>query len=231
MQDQLGRSQGPHLILRHDVDTDPRTAAEMFDLERKLGAQSTYYFRLSTVDVPLMHKIEGAGSEASYHYEELASAIKATGATAADVPRIVGKARRQFSRNLLALRARTGLPMTTVAAHGDFVNRRLGFSNAILLDDEELRVALRIEHEAYDMALQDRLDARISDGQPPPRWIGGHPLKAVHQGQRIIYLLVHPRWWKARIRANAKDDWVRLVEGLAYSIRSDLHQWHKRRPD
>lgn len=219
LQDQLGQSE-PHLILRHDVDTDPMTAAEMFEIDRKLGVQSSYYFRLSTLHVPLMQEIEGSGSEASYHYEELASAIKATGAGAADIPRIIDTAQRQFSRNLLALRARTSLPMTTVAAHGDFINRRLGFSNAILLDDEELRRALGIEHEAYDKALQDRLDARITDGLPPPAWIGGHPLTAVHQGQRIIYLLVHPRWWKARIGANAKDDWVRLVEGITYSIRA-----------
>ena len=75
---------GPHtharyLILRHDVDTDVRTARAMFAIEQKRGARASYYFRLSTLDVPFMKSIHQAGSEASYHYEEIAAFGKRRG--------------------------------------------------------------------------------------------------------------------------------------------------------
>jgi len=50
-----------HLLLAHDVDTDPATAAAMWAIERRLGIVSSYFFRLSTLDARLMGEIEAAG--------------------------------------------------------------------------------------------------------------------------------------------------------------------------
>ncbi len=63
-------------MLRHDVDTDPGTAAAMWDIERELGVESSYFFRLSTLAPALMADIAAGGSEASYHYEEVATVAK-----------------------------------------------------------------------------------------------------------------------------------------------------------
>src|SRR5205085_7965707 len=44
-------SPGRWLILRHDVDSDPRGAQRFFEVERSLGVFGSYYFRLATADV------------------------------------------------------------------------------------------------------------------------------------------------------------------------------------
>src|SRR5690242_13420002 len=65
---------GAHIaLLRHDIDSDLKTARAMFALERKFAVRSTYYFRLNTVDVPFMRELEAEGSEVGYHYEEIAT--------------------------------------------------------------------------------------------------------------------------------------------------------------
>mgnify|MGYP006145381963 CR=1 FL=1 len=67
------------LVHRHDIDTDLPTARRMFALEQKHGVRASYYFRLSTLDFGLMRDIERYGSEASYHYEEIATYANAVG--------------------------------------------------------------------------------------------------------------------------------------------------------
>jgi hypothetical protein len=68
-------------LLRHEIaiDSDLKTARAMFDLERKLDIRSSYYFRLSTGDIPFMRELEAEGSEAGYHYEEIATFAKCNG--------------------------------------------------------------------------------------------------------------------------------------------------------
>ena len=64
------------MVLRHDVDTDPTTAAAMWQIARSLGVRASFYFRLSTLDIDLMRRIAESGSEAGYHYEEAATVAK-----------------------------------------------------------------------------------------------------------------------------------------------------------
>ena len=65
-----------YFINRHDIDTDVKTAKEFFKREKKYNVKATYYFRLSTLDFDFMQEIEEYGSEASYHFEELATMQK-----------------------------------------------------------------------------------------------------------------------------------------------------------
>jgi hypothetical protein len=67
---------GKYLVLRHDIDTDLSTAKQMWRIEQGLDVKGSYYFRLGTVDIPLMREIELSGGEASYHYEEVATVAK-----------------------------------------------------------------------------------------------------------------------------------------------------------
>ena len=69
----------PCALLRHDIDTGIGTARQMFCIEHALGIKSSYYFRLSTVDVGFMQEIAAKGSEASYHFEEIATVAKKYG--------------------------------------------------------------------------------------------------------------------------------------------------------
>src|SRR5690606_18378029 len=63
-------------VHRHDIDSDLRTAKKMFAIEQRHGVRASYYFRLCTLDYGFMREIEAAGSEASYHYEEVADFAK-----------------------------------------------------------------------------------------------------------------------------------------------------------
>jgi len=67
---------GKYLINRHDIDTDVLTAKAFFEIEKKYKVKATYYFRLSTLDFDFMKELEEYGSEASYHFEEIATFAK-----------------------------------------------------------------------------------------------------------------------------------------------------------
>ena len=204
------------LVHRHDVDSDVRTARKLFALEVKHGVSASYYFRLSTLDVPFMRDIEASGGEASYHYEEVATFAKRHHLRRGDEVRSrFPEIRDQFVRNFTALRDRTGLPMTTVASHGDFANRRLQVINHELLQDPALRGRCGIECEAYDAALLRHFDVYISDRPHPMYYYPMSPFEALGQ-HRHICLLTHPIQWETNWLENTRCNMVRLAEELVW---------------
>jgi len=208
-----------YLVLRHDVDTDPRTAAAMWDVDRGLSVESSYFFRLSTVAPALMGSIADGGSEASYHYEELSTLAKRLGLRSrSDAIAHLPEARERFAESIGRLRAVTGLPMRVVAAHGDFVNRRLGIQNWAILADRDFRRGLGVDLETYDEAFLRRLTSRHSDAPYPRYWAYTDPAEAIRVGEPIISVLVHPRHWRVDRRGNARDDIQRVVEGLRFEV-------------
>ena len=71
-----GSITGKYFINRHDIDTSPRVAREMFCIEKEVfgkGGSATYYFRDSTIDRKLISEIDEYGYETGYHYEEIAT--------------------------------------------------------------------------------------------------------------------------------------------------------------
>ena len=207
------------LVLRHDIDTDPGTAAAMWAIDRDLGVGTSYLFRLSTLDLDLMAEISAGGCHASYHYEELATVAKRRGlrdrvALLAHLP----EARDLFGRHVDALRARTGLPIRVVAAHGDFVNRRLGVANQEILADPAFRRTTGIDFEAYDEALLELIPDRYIDVTYPRYWSPADPAEAIARHAPIVQVLVHPRHWRVARATNARDDLRRLAEGLRFAI-------------
>jgi hypothetical protein len=208
------------VVLRHDVDTDPNTALSMLGIEQGLGVVSSYFFRLSTIDFEIMSDVDSYGSEASYHYEEVADFAKQRGLRSrAEITPYLPDIRGQFSDNLTRLRQQSGLPMTTVASHGDFVNRIIGMRNYELLD-ANTRGSLGIEAEVYDEDLQGPFTLRFSDRGPPSYWSPYHPRNIAGNGPSIVYILVHPKHWYARIEANLRELRTRIGEGLSYAWRS-----------
>lgn len=206
-----------YLILRHDVDTDPETARAMWKVERELQIRSTYYFRLSTLDVALIKELHEQGVEVGYHYEELATFAKLHGLRTRDeVMRAMGEIRNLFRENLRKVREKTSLPMENVASHGDFVNRKLQCSNWILLNDMDFRKEEGIKLEAYDEAFMRHVVSRHSDDAFPRLWKPESPQSAIERKLRVIYLLVHPRHWRSCRKANFSDDMNRLIEGIHY---------------
>lgn len=204
------------LVHRHDIDTDLRTTRKLFEIEKKHEIESSFYFRLSTLDITLMREIEEYGSEASYHYEELATyakknKIKDPTALRQRMPEI----RSNFIANFLHIEQRLGKKMRTVASHGDFANRRLEVNNTEILDDPQLREDCGIGCEAYDRALLDHIDIYISDRPAPQYYYPISPLDAIRAHRRIC-LLTHPRQFETNWKENTKDNLFRFYEGMVW---------------
>jgi hypothetical protein len=208
-----------YLVLRNDIDTGPQTAAAMWRIEHSLGIEGSHYFRLSTLDLGLMTDIASAGGEASYHYEELATVAKRRHVrTQVGILAHLPESQDLFRANLARLRALTGLPMRVVASHGDFVNRKLGLTNWTILTDAAFRADVGIELETYDEAFMSHVTSRHADLTSRPYWTPADPLAAIERAEPVAYLLVHPRGWQVERWLNARDDVVRIWEGLRYAL-------------
>lgn len=210
-----------YLVLRHDVDTDPTTAAAMFDIDRRAGVTSSYYFRLSTLDARLMQAIAAAGGEAGYHYEEIATLAKRHRLRSRDtVLARLEEAQEAFRVNLEQMRRMTGLPIRVVASHGDFVNRAIKTPNWVMLTDAAFRREVSVDLEVYDDAFMRHVTSRHSDTAPPRCWVSGDPAGAIARREPVVYLLIHPRHWRANRLVNARDDIARLRDGVSCRLPS-----------
>jgi hypothetical protein len=213
-----------YLILRHDIDTDPATAGAIWSLERRLGVRGSYFFRLHTLDLRLMAAMAAAGTHVSYHFEELATVAKRLRLRTADEAiRQVPEAQDSFRRHLQGLRSRTGLPMRVVASHGDYANRKLGIPNWLLLTDPGFRTEMDIDLETYDDAFMRHVSSRHADSIYPRYWEPSNPSGAIARGEPVVYLLIHPRSWQVSRVVNARENAIRLAEGLRYA----LPAWHR----
>ena len=204
------------LVHRHDIDTDLRTAAKMFSAEARQGITASYYFRLSTLDFGLMREIEAYGSEASYHFEEVADFakrhhIKDAALLRSRFPLI----RAQFRQNLERIEAALGKKLVTVASHGDFANRRLKVINHEILGDRAFRARCGIDCETYDAELLSQFDLYISDRPHPVYFHPMAPRDALGH-YRSICLLTHPSQWETNWGESTKCNVRRLVEDLAW---------------
>jgi hypothetical protein len=234
-----GRTEPPpkSIVLRHDIDVDLAAARDMFSLEKKLSITGSYYFRLSTVHLPLMHAIAGSGGEVGYHYEEVATEVKARCLRSAEQIRArLPMMRQRFRENLQRVREITGLPVTTVVAHGDWANRAVGVANTELLQCPDLRAELGVQVEAYDYQLMKSVRVRYADAACPVWWIGKHvapaeggrleffddaprtPAEAVRQDLPVIYILLHPEQWRSGPRWHFKEQVKRVREAMAYRL-------------
>lgn len=204
------------LLRRHDIDTDLRTTRKLFEIEKKHGVRSSFYFRLSTLDLELMHEIEAYGSEASYHYEELATFAKRSHIKE---PLLLMKQlagiRGEFLDNFRRIERQLGRKIRTVASHGDFANRHLKLNNTEVLNDAQLRADCGIECETYDSVLIRQFDIYISDCPAPRYYRPVHPIDAIGRYPRI-YMVTHPRQCATNWTVNTKDNFLRMYEALRW---------------
>lgn len=217
-----GLCQGaPHsrtLVHRHDIDSDVRTARKMFAIEARHGVHASYYFRLSTLDFGFMREIEAAGSEASYHFEEVADYAKRHRIRQADeVRRHFSQIGELFVTNFMRIAEQLGTMPATVSSHGDFANRRLNVINHELLHDQALRKRCGIECETYDQQLLRAFDLYISDRKPPVYYTPASPFDALGQHD-CICLLTHPVQWETNWLESTRCNLRRALEELAWRL-------------
>jgi hypothetical protein len=212
------KSEKRYLVLRHDIDTDVKTARVIWGMEHNLKVCSSYYFRLSTIDIEFMRLIEFSGGEASYHFEEIATVAKQRCLKSRDeVVQHMDCIQELFKKNLESLREQTGLPMTIVASHGDFINRLLKMPNWELLN-KDFRREVGIELEVYDEAINRYVTTRHTDTHYSYLWKPTSPIDALENGKHVIYILTHPRHWCVDVRENFNANCLRFWEGVRYKI-------------
>ncbi len=205
-----------YFIHRHDIDTDVSTARAMFEIEKKNGVKSSWYFRRSTFDIELMKEIHNYGSEVGYHYEELSDFCKKHRMKSVDkVKENYEAIRALFKENFIDLEKRCGFKINSIASHGDFVNRKLGLPNHSFVNKSLLQ-ELDIDFECYDDILLKNYQNILSDTIYPRFYKPQNPLQLIDEGKIRIYLLSHPRHWRKAIWINTVDNIQRFIEGIRY---------------
>lgn len=98
---------GKVLVLRHDVDRIPINAYKMAKIERKVGVDASYFFRIvkSVWNPKIIKDVTDLGHEVAYHYEDLTI-------TKGDYE----KAIKHFEHHLAELRK--FYPSKTICMHG-----------------------------------------------------------------------------------------------------------------
>jgi len=214
--------QDPVALLRVDVDSDPAGAGLMFEAERELGIRSTYYFRLSTIDSSLIGAMTQHGTEVGYHFEEASTLARRRAIrNAADVERCRDILREHFRQNVTLFGQRAGATPRTVAAHGDFLNRKLGISNNFFIDSALLE-ELGLIAETYQRWLVSHISARIADRPPPQNWQPRPPEEVLESRPPVLSLVMHPRQWVRNPGANALADLGRVLAETEYRLKGLL---------
>ncbi|MCR4939000.1 MAG: hypothetical protein K5930_02685 [Treponemataceae bacterium] len=210
------------LINRHDIDTSPKIARKMFEIEKQVygsKGSSTYYFRKSTIDVNLIKEIEEYGYETGYHYEEIADYEKKHRFRDVElIKQVLPDIQNLFIEDLIDYRLKTASKSLTVASHGDFINTRLQFQNYELLkNDVIIREKGKILVEAYDKSINDFVNERFADQILLDRF-SEEVISSINRNTKIIMMLTHPRNWVVDIKGNSKENFLRLLQGIKYSI-------------
>jgi hypothetical protein len=124
------------LILRHDVDQQPRAALCMAAIEEELGVSSTWYFRWRTAHPGVVSKLRARGFGVGLHYETLTRLARKRGVEAGQEPdpALVEDARAVLRKEIEAFASRHG-PIRSVCPHGD--SSMPWVSNASLLRDQD----------------------------------------------------------------------------------------------
>lgn len=182
------------LLLRHDVDQHPRSALRTADIERELGATSTWYFRWRTAHGPLIAELRRRGHAVGLHYETLTRQVRSRDTVPpVEIPRLITGARHVLRGEILAFEHRYG-PIRSVCPHGD--SRVPGVSNAELLRGEDwasygiefdAHLAMRRSGLGFWLTDRSRAEGGWKDGTDPERLLG--------DGVSPILTLVHPNNW------------------------------------
>lgn len=192
-------------LLRHDVDYDSEGAWKMYEIEKELGAISSFYYRWKTIDPSSMEEMHRHGFEVSLHYETLATYCRAknikrgedvTQQVLQDCFELLLKEKKSFEQQFWSVK--------TLCSHGDHRNRLIGIPNHIILKDID-RNEIGIYFETYDENILRKIDTYISDSsiKENHKWrYGISPTEAIKSGNNCICLLTHPQHWNYHLRRN-----------------------------
>jgi hypothetical protein len=181
------------LILRHDVDQCPASAARMAAIESELGICSTWYFRWRTAQPKVIQAIRDGGHEVGLHYETLTRELLRRGLRAADAQTLIPEVRPLLRAELAAFAERHG-PARSTCPHGD--TRMRGVHNGVLLQGEDLS-AYGVDWEANAAVGRLPLEVWLTDrSSAEGRWKDGmDPADLLIDRRSPILAVVHPNNW------------------------------------
>jgi hypothetical protein len=114
-------SVGQFIILKHDVETNPKKALRLAQIEKKHSLTGSYYVQASLLhsskNIQILRQIRQLGHEVSYHHDVMDS-------NHGDLR----KAAVEFQKNVELFRS-CGFPVQTVCQHGNPVIARVGYSS------------------------------------------------------------------------------------------------------
>lgn len=189
-----GAVSGPVLIVRHDVDQNPRSVLPMLRIEQELGVRSTWYFRWRTASAPVMEEVRRAGGHVGLHYETLTRLVRQRGLSAGDVDaELISEARRLLRREIAGF-ARAFGPLRTVCPHGD--SRVPGVSNQVLLEDQRY-AEYGVELDGNDAINRFPLSLWLTDRSAPDGFWKERidPHQVLERQTSPVLLVVHPNNW------------------------------------
>ncbi|NBV82808.1 hypothetical protein EBR57_01600 [bacterium] len=211
------------IALRHDVDlNDIKSNTSFFEIEREIGARATYYFRLNTVrsHLPLIKKLIDHGFEVGYHFEEAADFGKSRNIKSTKILTTYrAEIQNRFKANLKWFESITNVKVASVCSHGDWYNRRLGFTNHVYID-EPLLSELGIQFEAYQDKFFNRFDTYVSDtGGANSIWKNDVSLDAaIDLGKNSIYMLTHERTFFLDLKSTWESNRIVFGEQIKYKL-------------
>jgi len=181
------------VILRHDVDDSPDSAAEISRMENRDNITSTYYIRTRGSYDPLSLKMSNwikwlnqNGFEVGLHYEDLYIANYD-----------FAEAVRQFKMDLQKLREIS--KVITVCSHGNekaamqkYVNYEIFKQNYTTLEENSLVGEAYLTVDKYVKQLELRMKYLSDSGG---KWQPFLEVLTNATGEEVIYFLLHPEWW------------------------------------
>ena len=209
------------IALRHDVDLNNVEANRtFFEAEKKYGAKSSFYFRLSTISAhrDLIRELLDQGFEVGYHFEEGATVAKREKIkNIGDIVKYKKEVQELFINNCNYFRQYFNKNLASVCSHGDWLNNRLKFANHELIDKETL-AKVNIEFEAYDTDILSMFDCYVSDVAPyPERWSKNYSLmQALEEKKKKICMLTHEHNWFPGIIPNTMYSIRRAMDEIVY---------------
>lgn len=204
------------MMIRHDIDSDPKYCSKWLAVEKRYNVKTSYFFRLCTLKIASMKEVINQGSDCGYHYEELATYAKRKKIRSSEeIKRHISEIREEFVTNLHSIEQQLGSKIKFIASHGDFANRKLGVANHVLIDRDFLNLN-GIEFETYDPIFLDNYSINIMDAGAPNYYNGPVSQMEAIKKYQIIHLLVHPKHWRSNLYWNTYENVKRFIEGLRY---------------
>jgi hypothetical protein len=190
-------SSEPTLILRHDVDQQPRAALRMAAIEESLGVSSTWYFRWRTARPEVIARLRDRGFGVGLHYETLTRLARARGLAEGQEPGadLVAEAREVLRGEIASFATRHG-PIHSVCPHGDSAIPWI--SNAGLLRGQEPS-AYGVAFDGNEAMRGTRLGYWLTDrARADGSWKDGvRPAALLADGVSPVLCLTHPNNWSS----------------------------------